>query len=99
MLTHGWRRFNWDQILRRQLPALSYKDPRYITLAGKAYKDNSILLLTNTVLRGFITTRDSASEFITVNVDAEGNFEAPGMIFKDTALFNFQVKSSRLIGA
>ena len=95
MMTNGWRRFNWDQILSGKLPALSYKDPNYITLKGKAYKDNSTQLLSNTSLSVIITTKDSATDFMMIPVDKDGSFEMPGMIFKDTAVLKFQKNTAK----
>ena len=35
MMTNGWRRFKWNDLLKNPLPAGNYKDPAFITLSGK----------------------------------------------------------------
>lgn len=95
MLTNGWRRFNWDQVLNNKLPSLSYKDPSYVSIAGKAYRAGNNQLLTNTELSVFITTKDSAIDIIPIPVNASGDFELSGMIFQDTAKLTFQENSAK----
>ncbi len=90
MLTHGWRRYNWDQVLYNRLPAMLKKDDEFITIKGKAYNDFSKKLLKNTSLSGFVKLRDSAEDFMTLPIDALGNFEMKGLIFQDTISFTFQ---------
>ncbi len=38
MLTHGWRRFNWDKVVKGEFPEINYpKDTAYLSLSGKVY--------------------------------------------------------------
>ena len=38
MLTHGWRRFKWDDVITGKFPKIDYpKDTSYLTLSGKLY--------------------------------------------------------------
>ncbi len=90
MMTSGWRRFTWEQVLTNRLPSVSYKDPNYISFSGKAYKGGTDELLTNTELVAFIASRDSANQFFTAPIDGEGKFSLNGLIFYDTAVITFQ---------
>ena len=90
MLTHGWRRYNWDQVLNAKLPVMQFKDDDYITVKGTAYNAVNNKPLKNTSLTGFIALKDSTNEFITVPVDEEGKFELTGLLFQDSAKFFFQ---------
>ncbi len=38
MLTHGWRRFKWDDVAKGKLPEIKYpRDTAYLTLSGRVY--------------------------------------------------------------
>lgn len=95
MMTNGWRRFNWEQLLNKRLPPLSYKDGNYISVMAKAYRAEKNTLLTNTSINVFVNTRDSASEFLQVDADKEGMISIPGMIFQDTATISFQENAGK----
>lgn len=102
MMTSGWRRFNWDQVMNNRLPVLSYKDVNYISFAGKAYKDDNKTLLGKTELYAIIKTKDSATDIIVVPVDSNSNVNIGGMIFNDTAMIAFQditTKKNVTVGA
>lgn len=53
MLTNGWRRFKWDDIVKGILPKINYsKDTAYLSLSGKVYgvlpsqlRDNAHIIL------------------------------------------------------
>ena len=95
MLTNGWRRFNWDQVINNRLPAMTFKDDNYISFSGKAYKYNSNLIVPNTMLYAFISTKDSSSDILMLDVDSTGSFYMPGMIFNDTATVAFRQISQK----
>lgn len=102
MMTSGWRRFNWDQVMNNRLPALSYKDVNYISFAGKAYKNDHTTWLGKAELYAIIKTKDSATDIIRVPVDSNSNVNIGGMIFNDTATIAFQdinTKKNVTVGA
>ena len=35
MMTHGWRRFNWEQVIAGEFPEITHKPPVGITISGK----------------------------------------------------------------
>ena len=38
MLTHGWRRFKWEDVTKGKFPPITYpKDTAYLTLSGKLF--------------------------------------------------------------
>ena len=93
MLTHGWRRFKWDEIVRGKInPPLYAKDTSYITLSGKVLgvlpgqinQDASVLLM--------IRQKDKEGQMILAPVEANGTFNDPGTIIFDTAqvYYSFQ---------
>ena len=101
MLTHGWRRFKWEEILRGKIAKLTYpKDTSYITLSGKVQgvlpgqigNDASILLM--------VKQADTDGKMLLVPVESNGTFNDPATIIFDTAqiYYAFQ-KPNELNGA
>ena len=96
MMTNGWRNFTWEQIMRKNLPGLSYKDENYISAYGKAYyAPNNNVMVTNADMNVFMHGKDSSSEFFTVRIDEKGDFKIPGMIFQDSAKMSFQLNDGK----
>lgn len=83
MMTNGWRRFRWEQLLKTGAPAAGFKDKAYITLAGKAnyrglrkpFADKQLIL--------FITGIDGKRSTQFIETDEEGGFLIDSLIFFD----------------
>jgi hypothetical protein len=93
MLTHGWRRFKWDDIVSGKInPPLYAKDTSYITLSGKVLgvlpgqinRDASVVLM--------VKQKDKGGQMILVPVESNGTFNDPATIIFDTAqvYYSFQ---------
>ena len=93
MLTHGWRRFNWDNIVSSKIvPPLYQKDTSYITLSGKVLgvlpgqinRDASVILM--------VKQKDKEGQMLLVPVEPNGTFNDPSTIIFDTAqvYYSFQ---------
>ncbi len=90
MMTNGWRRFNWGQIISGQMPEITFRPLPYLRISGKAYAENKKDVLTGGDLNFIIKAKsDSATDFVTVPIDSQGNFSLDSLIFKDTAAFYF----------
>jgi hypothetical protein len=100
MMTNGWRRFKWNQLISDPLPASKYKDPKYITLAGqvtlegtkKPFADKDMLL--------FIVGADSSRNMQMIKTDANGYYDADSVLFfgKAHILFSdIRGKKSRFV--
>ncbi|MCX6316060.1 MAG: hypothetical protein NTW29_02115 [Bacteroidetes bacterium] len=89
MMTNGWRRFRWEQLLAKGIPPAGPKDMSYITLAGKVnyqgvkkpFSDKQLLLLVN--------TKDGKRSMQFLKTDADGNFRIDSMIFFDKSRLIF----------
>lgn len=89
MLTHAWRRFDWDKIKANIPPKINYPvEAAYMKMQGKVLgmKKNSAAAILNLIL----VTKDSSKQLIFVPVAQDGSFEHP-MFFYDTAkvFYNF----------
>ena len=95
MLTNGWRRYSWTEILTNKFPEMVYKDPNYITLFGSAFAPYTTNPLKEASLLFFVKTNDSIPDIINKATNAVGDFEIPGMLFEDSATFFIQNSNAR----
>ncbi|MES2645586.1 MAG: hypothetical protein V4717_01830 [Bacteroidota bacterium] len=89
MLTHGWRRYNWDKVFAGKVNSTPYKESNYLTLNGKVIGSGSVFE-PGLTLNGFMRTMDSASNFVTLPVDRKGNVISDGLLFYDSAKLYLQ---------
>ena len=93
MLTHGWRRFKWDEIVSGKIAPPPYaKDSTYITLSGKVLgvlpgqinRDAAVVLM--------VKQKDKEGEMLLVPIQSNGTFNDPSAIIFDTAqvYYSFQ---------
>jgi hypothetical protein len=81
MMTNGWRRFRWTELMKGIPFANAYKDPSYITLAGKANLLDSKKGFAEKQLVLFITGADSTRTAQMINTDNQGYFRLDSMLF------------------
>lgn len=96
MLTNGWRRFNWQDILAEKMPAFTYtKDTSYLALSGSVSGispgsgGNELLIM-------IVKQKDSASQVIFTPIQANGRFAEPNFIFFDTMTVYHQFPKSTI---
>ncbi|MEP6583997.1 MAG: hypothetical protein ABJA90_07010 [Ginsengibacter sp.] len=99
MLTHGWRRFNWEDVAKGKFPKISYgRDTSYLTLSGKLYgastsqlrdADNIILLINNAV---------HGNQMLVLPVLPNGTFNDPTYLLFDTANIHYQLSKAKGLG-
>jgi hypothetical protein len=95
MLTHGWRRFKWEDVTKGKLPAIAYpKDTAYLSLSGKLYgmppggASGSIIM--------FIKAKDSSSKMVMEGIGADGSFNNPQAFFFDTLQVYYQLQPAKV---
>ena len=95
MMTNGWRRFKWDELLSKQQTAGKFKPLPFLHLSGKVYTENKKDLITQGALNFIVKVKaDSSTAFFTAPIDPSGNFNVDSLIFRDTAaiFFNYNTK-------
>ncbi len=81
MMTNGWRRFKWTELLQKQTPPANYKDPAYITLAGKITLRDSKRPFADKSLLMMLITADSTRTIQMTKTDNDGAFRIDSMLF------------------
>jgi hypothetical protein len=94
MMTNGWRRFNWENILANKWPELKYNPENYIAIDGQVHGLNKTLLA-NKELNAIIVLKNKRRDFLTTPVDPTGKFSFPDMVFYDTAKFFYQFNNDK----
>ena len=86
MLTHGWRRYNWDKLMAHEDPKITYPaDTSYLTFSGKVYGITPSQIATNNTLVAIAKSKqDTTGRFIMVQIEPDGNFNDPNTIFFDS---------------
>lgn len=96
MLTNGWRRFRWEDVVKGRMPEIKYpRDTSYLTLSGKVYgvarnqlsgKESIALLVKDT----------SGSKMLIMNINPDGTFGDPNLVLFDTLKVYYSLKSKFL---
>lgn len=96
MLTHGWRRINWEEIVKGKMPAIKYpKDTGYMSFYGKVFGANSSLLREAGQINLIFKAKDSSQSMTFLPLASDGSFSQPGMIFFDTVKVYYQFNKKR----
>ncbi|MFZ1263420.1 MAG: hypothetical protein WAT34_07895 [Chitinophagaceae bacterium] len=86
MLTHGWSRFNWTNILAHNFPAKTYKDQELITITGSVWDEKEKENLYNGKLSIYLEGEDSTGgQNFEVPVNAKGFFRMDSVAFMGKA--------------
>lgn len=98
MLTHGWRRFKWEEVLSGKTPKPIYsKDTTYMTLSGTVYGASMVPPGSTVVL--LLKQKQSEGQVLLVPIEANGTFDDRSTIIFDTAQIYYQFQSKDLKNA
>ena len=95
MLTNGWRRFVWENVLQGKMPKVNYsRDSGYLSISGKinGLSENKIKKaeLVNLILMG----KDSSRQFVFTPLLADGSFREDNLILFDTTKVFYKLNKS-----
>lgn len=94
MMTNGWRRFKWEEILAGKYPKITHLPGDYITLNGQI-SGLTKSQLTGKELTGILEI-NKKQDFLNIPVEsATGKFSIPGLIFFDTAKLYYQFNNDK----
>ncbi|HWJ92819.1 MAG TPA: hypothetical protein VNR87_17005, partial [Flavisolibacter sp.] len=97
MLTNGWRRFRWADVVKGKLPSITYpKDTTYLTLSGKIFGVPKSQLSGNESIALLVKEKDSAMKTLILPIERTGEFNEPNLLFFDTLQVYYSLKSKFL---
>ncbi len=86
MLTHGWRRFKWDQLVRGKLPVIKFPEQNYLALKVDVLGVDVSKIPREESLNIILHKKDSSIQFLQAQRISPGKFGIDGLVFYDTAL-------------
>jgi hypothetical protein len=91
MMTQGWRRFNWRNIVNNVTPSLSFKPEKTLSVSGKVTQGKK------PVVGGTVTLFSSSGKsfLIQEKTDAKGEFKIDSLYFPDSTKFVIQARNEK----
>lgn len=94
MLTHGWRRFNWDKLRSAIPPVINYPaEQSFMKMQGKVFGLKPNMSSAPPQLNLIMTGKDSSKQFYFAPINKDGSFEVADMFFYDTAKVYYSFNS------
>lgn len=97
MMTNGWRRYNWGDMLAQKMPALRVPADQYLGVYGQVAKDAMAKLEKEETVNLIVKTIDSTSNFYSVLPDKSGTIQQNNLVFYDSARVYFTFNKSKLL--
>jgi hypothetical protein len=94
MMTNGWRRFKWENLVAEKWPVLTFAPEDFISIKGKVL-GLTRLQLSNKELTGILKTKDGATDFLNIPMSSDGQFKAEKLYFFDTAKLYYQFNNDK----
>ncbi|HET9280059.1 MAG TPA: hypothetical protein VFN95_17815, partial [Flavitalea sp.] len=94
MMTNGWRRFKWEEVLAGRWPTIREKPDGYLGIQGKISGVNKNLIAQKEVM-GILQTKNGAKQFLTIPIDPDGSFFVQDVMFFDTAKIYYQFNNDK----
>ncbi|MEO6914559.1 MAG: hypothetical protein ABI151_02030 [Chitinophagaceae bacterium] len=95
MLTHGWRRFNWQDLAAGKFPQIRFAPDNYLTLKGTVVSGSGGTLAGETQVNLIMQLKDSSKQFLSVPLLPGGKYTTEPMLFYDTAKVFYQLNKSK----
>jgi hypothetical protein len=94
MMTNGWRRFKWEDLLANKWPRRNYLPEHYLSVKGGVYglTKNSLY---GQELTGVLKTKGGGSQILSLPINREGAFKKDGIYFFDTAKLYYQLNNDK----
>lgn len=93
MMTNGWRRFKWEDVLAGKWPDIEHLPQDYLALNASVTGLNRNVLARQEITA--IVDINGKQEFINLPLDSSGRISVPGLIFYDTAKVYYQFNNDR----
>lgn len=89
MLTHGWRRFNWELLRSAHLPDVRFTDGDYIGLTVNLDGIKAKKIKADETMNAVLQFRDSGKYMLQIPYAGKGEFRQTGLLFYDTVTVGY----------
>jgi hypothetical protein len=94
MLTNGWRRFAWDDVLAGKQPKMAYPhDSTYVSIVGKIDNISSGKVRRAGIMNVVLEAKDSSQRFLFMPVQPDGSFREDNLMFFDTTRVYYKLNN------
>ncbi len=95
MLTHGWRRFKWQDLAKGKVPVIKYPIDNYLSLNAEVLGISPSRIAKEETLNVMFSNKDSSTNMLTLPYIGNGKFTTTGLVFYDTAKAYYQFNTNR----
>ncbi len=99
MLTHGWRKFNWQQLAMGKKPTIKYPITNYLALNASVLGVDPSRIAGDENLNVIFQNKTTGSQMINLPMSSKGKFGVDGMVFYDTAKAYYQFSVNRALSS
>jgi len=96
MLTHGWRKYNWADMMVQKMPAIKMAADNYLGVYGQIGNDLLSKIGKDEQVNLIVKTADSTSTFYAIQPDNAGLLKQTGLVFYDTARVYFSFNKNKI---
>jgi hypothetical protein len=95
MMTNGWRRYKWEELLADKWPKIRYSPDNYLSVQGNVF-GLTPGQLGDRSLTGILQTSEKGSKsFINIPLNKDGSFKVSGLYFFDTVKIYYQINNDK----
>jgi hypothetical protein len=94
MMTNGWRRFKWEDLIAGKWPEIKYQPENFLAIQGKVFGLSSSLLIGKEVTC-ILKTKNTGPQIFTLPVSKDGAFKQDNIYFFDTAKVYYQFNNDK----
>ena len=94
MMTNGWRRFKWEDLLANRWPEIRFKPDEYLAIKGSVRGLNRSELKDKDIT-AILQPKGGGKQFVSIPVNPDGGFELPDVLFYDTVKIHYQFSNDK----
>ncbi|MDO6435097.1 hypothetical protein Q4E93_31065 [Flavitalea sp. BT771] len=95
MMTHGWRRFKWDQVVKGKLPVIKNPEQDYLSMKVEVLGIDPYKIAKEESLNVILSKKDSSTQMLQLPHLSGIKFGITGLVFFDTAKAYYQFNVNR----
>ncbi len=92
MMTHGWRRFDWEDIMKRRFPEVTYEEAEGLVVQGKVESLSDRHDFGGVQVK--MATRTEGRQMYTTETDRNGHFEFEGLEYENVFMAGISVETN-----
>lgn len=94
MMTNGWRRFRWEEVLANKWPEIKFRPDEYLAIQGRVRGLNKNEFKGKEIT-AILQPKGGGKQFVSIPVETDGTFELPGLLFYDTVKIHYQFSNDK----